>query len=167
MKIECWRRKERLAFERVDASTWCTSSWFYSRPDSATRPELMTGADSHTPHMRRQSSRVAQKRALEAQKDTSNKKMQRKTTEPTKQDDKLTKNDMTSGTPTRNEATSKDSPSTGLAAKETQAKEPLTSSAILHVGDSLPNIELVDQDGQAVEVSTLRNVVIFTYPKVR
>ena len=167
MKIECWRRKERLAFERVDASTWSTSSWFYSRPDSATRPELMKGADSHTPHMRRQSSRVAQKRALEAQKDTSNKKMQRKTTEPTKQDDKLTKNDMTSGTPTRNEATSKDSPSTGLAAKETQAKEPLTSSAILHVGDNLPNIELVDQDGQAVQVSTLRNVVIFTYPKVR
>ena len=127
----------------------------------------MTGADSHTPHMRRQSSRVAQKRALEAQKDTSNKKMQRKTTEPTKQDDKLTKKDMTSGTPTRNEATSKDSSSTGSTAKETQAKEPLTSSAILHVGDSLPNIELVDQDGQAVEVSTLRNVVIFTYPKVR
>lgn len=92
--------------------------------------------------------------------------MLRKTTEPTKQDDKLTKKDMTSGTPTRNEATSKDSSSTGSAAKETQAKETLTSSAILHVGDSLPNIELVDQDGQAVEVSTLRNVVIFTYPKV-
>ena len=132
-----------------------------------TRPALMTGADYHTPQTRRQSSRVAQKRALEAEKDISNNKMQRMIAEPTKQDDKLAKNDVSSGLPTRNDATSKDSPSTGSAAKETQVKDPLTSSALLHVGDNLPNIELVDQDGQAVQVSTLRNVVIFTYPKVR
>ena len=51
-----------------------------------------------------------------------------------------------------------------LAPKQTKTLTPATKP--LRVGDTLPSVELVDQDGKTVNVGELRKVVIFTYPKV-
>ena len=50
------------------------------------------------------------------------------------------------------------------APKQTKTSTPATKP--LRVGDTLPSVELVDQDGKTVNVGDLRKVVIFTYPKV-
>ncbi|AXA50778.1 peroxiredoxin Q/BCP [Malassezia restricta] len=47
--------------------------------------------------------------------------------------------------------------------KQTKTSTPATKP--LRVGDTLPSVELVDQDGKTVNVGELRKVVIFTYPK--
>lgn len=50
------------------------------------------------------------------------------------------------------------------APKQSKTSAPATKP--LRVGDALPSVELVDQDGDAVNVGELRKVVIFTYPRV-
>lgn len=47
-----------------------------------------------------------------------------------------------------------------------QTRTSASATKPLRVGDALPSVELVDQDGKAVNVAELRKVVIFTYPRV-
>jgi len=47
-----------------------------------------------------------------------------------------------------------------------QTKTSTPAAKPLRVGDTLPSVELVDQDCKTVNVGDLRKVVIFTYPQV-
>ncbi|PWN47829.1 AhpC-TSA-domain-containing protein, partial [Violaceomyces palustris] len=119
-------------------------------------------ASAQAPAERRQSSRIASKASAAetpAAPAPSAPKRKKNEAEPVKVEGKPDENKQ------KQEATSS---SIKKAKVDTEEKKPSSGgggTGQLKVGDKLPTLTLKDQDGNEVQVASLKKVVIFSYPK--